>query len=126
MNRTKDRDPAFTTDPGCEQLGRIKNSCDTDIPLQEQIIKTTFMFGDTELHPHIFSCSSIQSVGVILEFTAGYPHEFNAISKSHFGDGSSTDEDRCVVVFEGLLHYLFKEQLNQDVVADVGFASVPQ
>ncbi|KAH3876112.1 heat shock 70 kDa protein 12A-like [Dreissena polymorpha] len=48
--RTKDRAPEFTTDPGCEQLGQSINYHDTDIPLKEQKVKTTFMFGDTELH----------------------------------------------------------------------------
>ncbi|KAH3808123.1 hypothetical protein DPMN_136474 [Dreissena polymorpha] len=50
IHRTKDRDPAFTTDPGCEQLGQIEIYRDTDIPLNEQKTKTTFIFGDTELH----------------------------------------------------------------------------
>ncbi|KAH3690945.1 heat shock 70 kDa protein 12B-like [Dreissena polymorpha] len=48
--RTKDRDPAFTTDPGCEQLGLIEIVNNRDSPLKEQTIKITFMFGDTELH----------------------------------------------------------------------------
>ncbi|KAH3815787.1 hypothetical protein DPMN_144318 [Dreissena polymorpha] len=48
--RTKDRDPAYTTDPGFEQLGLIEIVNNTDIPLKEQTIETTFMFGDTELH----------------------------------------------------------------------------
>ncbi|XP_052218390.1 heat shock 70 kDa protein 12A-like [Dreissena polymorpha] len=48
--RTKDRDPVFTTDPGCEQLGEIEINRDETIPLEEQKNKTTFMFGDTELH----------------------------------------------------------------------------
>ncbi|KAH3808095.1 hypothetical protein DPMN_136445 [Dreissena polymorpha] len=48
--RTKDRYPAFTTDPGCERLGLIEIERDKDIPLKEQKTKTTFMFGDTELH----------------------------------------------------------------------------
>ncbi|XP_052217069.1 heat shock 70 kDa protein 12A-like isoform X2 [Dreissena polymorpha] len=48
--RTKDRDPTFTTDPGCEKLGKIEIERDKDIPLNEQETKTTFMFGDTELH----------------------------------------------------------------------------
>ncbi|XP_052218930.1 heat shock 70 kDa protein 12B-like isoform X2 [Dreissena polymorpha] len=48
--RTKDRDPAFTTDFGCEQLGELVIYRDKTIPLEEQQNKTTFMFGDTELH----------------------------------------------------------------------------
>ncbi|KAH3808088.1 hypothetical protein DPMN_136438 [Dreissena polymorpha] len=47
--RTKDRDPEYTTDPGCEQLGVIEMDNDEQIPLEEQETKTTFMFGDTEL-----------------------------------------------------------------------------
>ncbi|XP_052218936.1 heat shock 70 kDa protein 12B-like isoform X1 [Dreissena polymorpha] len=48
--RTKDRDPTFITDPGCEPLGVIEIHSEIDIPLEEQKTKTTFMFGDTELH----------------------------------------------------------------------------
>ncbi|XP_052218017.1 heat shock 70 kDa protein 12A-like [Dreissena polymorpha] len=48
--RTRDRDPAFTNDPGCELLGKIRIENDKGIPLKEQLNKTTFMFGDTELH----------------------------------------------------------------------------
>ncbi|XP_052218752.1 heat shock 70 kDa protein 12B-like isoform X3 [Dreissena polymorpha] len=48
--RTKNREPYFTTDPGCEKLGHIDKNSNRDIPLKEQITKTTFMFGDTELH----------------------------------------------------------------------------
>ncbi|KAH3815790.1 hypothetical protein DPMN_144321 [Dreissena polymorpha] len=47
---TKDRDMAFTTDPGCEQPGRVIIDCDINIPLQEHETKITFTFGDTELH----------------------------------------------------------------------------
>ncbi|WAR14055.1 HS12B-like protein [Mya arenaria] len=47
--RTTHENPEFTTDPGCNLLGIVKLKISTDIPFQQQIIETTFMFGDTEL-----------------------------------------------------------------------------
>ncbi|KAH3808131.1 hypothetical protein DPMN_136482 [Dreissena polymorpha] len=49
-HKTKDSDPIFTTDFGRELLGKIEISRDKDIVLEELKNKTTFMFGDTELH----------------------------------------------------------------------------
>ncbi|KAH3690962.1 hypothetical protein DPMN_192788 [Dreissena polymorpha] len=50
LNRNNYSDPIFTTDFGCELLGKIEISRDTYISLEEQKHKTMFMFGDTELH----------------------------------------------------------------------------
>ncbi|XP_052819950.1 heat shock 70 kDa protein 12A-like [Mya arenaria] len=47
--RTTHENPEYTTDPGCELLGTIRLECSKDIPLQHQVLETTFMFGDTEL-----------------------------------------------------------------------------
>ncbi|KAH3833842.1 hypothetical protein DPMN_107158 [Dreissena polymorpha] len=41
-------------------------------------------------------------------------HKANFISESQFGDGSSTDEDRGVVVMESLMQYLLNEKVEQD------------
>ncbi|XP_052233050.1 uncharacterized protein LOC127845911 [Dreissena polymorpha] len=45
----------------------------------------------------------------------GATDEVNVSSKSQVGNGSSTDGDRGVVVMKSLLHYLFKETVEQDV-----------
>ncbi|WAR14080.1 HS12A-like protein, partial [Mya arenaria] len=47
--RTTQENPEYTTDPGCELLGTIRLECSKDIPLQHQVLETTFMFGGTEL-----------------------------------------------------------------------------
>ncbi|WAR14057.1 HS12A-like protein [Mya arenaria] len=47
--RTTQENPEYTTDPGCELLGTIRLECSSAIPLQHQVLETTFMFGDTEL-----------------------------------------------------------------------------
>ncbi|XP_052819969.1 heat shock 70 kDa protein 12B-like [Mya arenaria] len=47
--RTTKQNPEYTTDPGCELLGTVQLENSTDIPFREQVIETTFMFGDTEL-----------------------------------------------------------------------------
>ncbi|KAH3730882.1 hypothetical protein DPMN_056881 [Dreissena polymorpha] len=41
----------------------------------------------------ICSCSFIEYVGVVLEFTAGATHEVNVISESEFGDRFANDSD---------------------------------
>ncbi|WAR14096.1 HS12A-like protein, partial [Mya arenaria] len=47
--KTTQKNPEFTTDPGCELLGEVELENSTDIPFEQQDIETTFMFGDTEL-----------------------------------------------------------------------------
>ncbi|XP_052218934.1 heat shock 70 kDa protein 12A-like isoform X3 [Dreissena polymorpha] len=47
--RTENNDPMFTTDPGCELVGRLAIDFENDIPLEEQKIEVTLMFGDTDL-----------------------------------------------------------------------------
>ncbi|KAH3690930.1 hypothetical protein DPMN_192754 [Dreissena polymorpha] len=47
--RTENNDPMFTTDPGCEIVGRFQIDFENDIPFEEQEIEVTFMFGDTDL-----------------------------------------------------------------------------
>ncbi|WAR14086.1 HS12A-like protein [Mya arenaria] len=47
--RTTQENPEYTTDPGCELLGTIELENRKDIPLEQQSIENTFMFGDTEL-----------------------------------------------------------------------------
>ncbi|XP_052761061.1 heat shock 70 kDa protein 12B-like [Mya arenaria] len=47
--RTTKQNPEYTTDSGCELLGTVQLENSTDIPFQQQVIETTFMFGDTEL-----------------------------------------------------------------------------
>ncbi|KAH3755646.1 hypothetical protein DPMN_190344 [Dreissena polymorpha] len=57
------------------------------------------------------SCSFIEPVSKVLEFTAGAIHDTNVISKARVTDGSATDGNKGVVVLEGLLHYLLSEML---------------
>ncbi|WAR14070.1 hypothetical protein MAR_004175 [Mya arenaria] len=47
--RSTQENPEFTTDPGCQLLGTVELKNSTDIPFQQQVIETTFMFGNTEL-----------------------------------------------------------------------------
>ncbi|XP_052245579.1 heat shock 70 kDa protein 12B-like [Dreissena polymorpha] len=48
--RTKEKNPVYVTDRGCELLGQLKLQYDKDTPLGTKDIEVTFMFGDTELH----------------------------------------------------------------------------
>ncbi|KAH3717752.1 hypothetical protein DPMN_060548 [Dreissena polymorpha] len=48
--RTKQKNPLYITVQGCELLGKLVMTNDENISFQKQDIKTTFMFGDTELH----------------------------------------------------------------------------
>ncbi|WAR14059.1 hypothetical protein MAR_004164 [Mya arenaria] len=46
---TKQENPYYTTDPGCDLIGTVVLENSTDIPYEQQVIETTFMFGDTEI-----------------------------------------------------------------------------
>ncbi|KAH3717642.1 hypothetical protein DPMN_060436 [Dreissena polymorpha] len=48
--RTKEKNPVYVTDRGCELFGQLKLQNDKDTQLETQGIEVTFMFGDTELH----------------------------------------------------------------------------
>ncbi|KAH3876117.1 hypothetical protein DPMN_039398 [Dreissena polymorpha] len=48
IHRTQNEDPIFTTD--CDILGTLAIDAENGIPLIEQKIQVTFMFGDTDLH----------------------------------------------------------------------------
>ncbi|XP_052218754.1 heat shock 70 kDa protein 12A-like [Dreissena polymorpha] len=50
IHRTQNEDPIFTTESGCDILGTLAVDAEIGIPLLEQEIQVTFMFGDTDLH----------------------------------------------------------------------------
>ncbi|KAH3690953.1 heat shock 70 kDa protein 12B-like [Dreissena polymorpha] len=50
IHRTQNEDPIFTTDSGCDILGTLAIDAENGIPLLEQEVQVTFMFGDTDLH----------------------------------------------------------------------------
>ncbi|KAH3798958.1 hypothetical protein DPMN_152562 [Dreissena polymorpha] len=54
------------------------------------------------------------SVGTIMKFTTDSIHKVDVMSESRNGDGSSTAEDRGVVVMESLQHYRLNEKVEPD------------
>ncbi|KAH3867787.1 hypothetical protein DPMN_030924 [Dreissena polymorpha] len=48
--------------------------------------------------------------GEVFECTAGATHEINVISKSLNRNGSASDGDGCVVVYDGLVPFQSKDK----------------
>ncbi|WAR14068.1 HS12A-like protein, partial [Mya arenaria] len=65
--RTTQENPEYITDPDCELLGTISIENSFDIPFQQQVIETTFMFGDTELLVKMMNVATGQIAYMILE-----------------------------------------------------------
>ncbi|WAR14075.1 HS12A-like protein [Mya arenaria] len=47
--RSTQENNEFTTEHGCQLVGTVELENSTDIPFEQQVIETTFMFGNTEL-----------------------------------------------------------------------------
>ncbi|KAH3701295.1 hypothetical protein DPMN_076278 [Dreissena polymorpha] len=79
------------------------------------ILDFTLLISD--YHP-VCGCSFIKPVGEVFQFTAGATHKVNAISETLIEDRSETDGDGRMVVFEGLVHFSFKEKVKQTSLTD--------